>query len=313
MALWTFLGLTSVATLYFGWHYVVDDIAGLGIGVIAVSFAGIATGHLRPEVPVRWRPAIPNALTLGRIAIVPAVVLLLLGNSGLSTPPPCCSRPRRSRTMLDGRLARRWQVQSVFGTLVDPFADKLLVSGRWSALAAVDRIPVWVVVIIASREIWVTLLRSYAARQRRRDRAPGPLGKAKMVVQVFTLFAVIAFDLTGLALDLPLYAMVAHHDRLRHRDRTARAADADAPVAARATRGSPPRAERSGRGGAAPSPRLDTRPTTRDSAVRLALRSPPGRMLRPYAPTGEPSRDARPATPHSPLGKARARVGAAGC
>ena len=51
--------------------------------------------------------------------------------------------------LFDGRLARRWHVQSVFGTLADPFADKLLVLGSLVALAAVDRIPVWVVVIIA--------------------------------------------------------------------------------------------------------------------------------------------------------------------
>ena len=108
----------------------------------------------------------------------------------------------------DGRLARRWHVQSVFGTLADPFADKLLVLGSLVALAAVDRIPVWVVVIIAAREVWVTLLRTYAKRQGVVI-AAGPLGKAKMVVQVFTVFAVITFDLTGAALAVPLYAMVA--------------------------------------------------------------------------------------------------------
>jgi CDP-diacylglycerol--glycerol-3-phosphate 3-phosphatidyltransferase len=208
VALWTFLGLTFVATLYFGWHYVVDDIAGLGIGVIAVTFAGTATGHLRPEVPVRWRPMIPNALTLGRIAIVPAVVLLLLGDSSLWTTAAALFAAASLTDALDGRLARRWQVQSVFGTLVDPFADKLLILGSLAALAAVDRVPVWIVVIIAAREIWVTLLRSYA-RRRGVVIAAGPLGKAKMVVQVFTLFAIIAFDLTGPALDLSLYAMVA--------------------------------------------------------------------------------------------------------
>ena len=61
VALWTFLALTMVATLYFGWHYVVDDIAGLGIGLIAVVLAGVATGHLRLEAPIRWRPGVPNS------------------------------------------------------------------------------------------------------------------------------------------------------------------------------------------------------------------------------------------------------------
>ena len=207
VALWTFLGLTFLATLYFGWHYVVDDIAGLAIGLIAVSLAGVATGHLRLGIPVHWRPAIPNALTLGRIAIIPAVVLLLL-DSGPTLTAAGLFAVASLTDAVDGNLARRWHVESVFGTLADPFADKLLVLGSLGALAAVDRVPVWVVAIIAAREIWVTVLRNYA-RRRGVVIAAGPLGKAKMVCQVFTLFAIIAFDLTGVALALPLYATVA--------------------------------------------------------------------------------------------------------
>lgn len=45
-ALWTFLGLTLLATVYFGWHYVVDDLAGLVIGALAVGVGAAATGHL---------------------------------------------------------------------------------------------------------------------------------------------------------------------------------------------------------------------------------------------------------------------------
>jgi CDP-diacylglycerol--glycerol-3-phosphate 3-phosphatidyltransferase len=207
-ALWTFLGLTFLATLYFGWHYMVDDIAGLGIGVIAVSLAGAATGHLRLQIPVRWRPTIPNALTLGRIAIVPAVVWLLLDNSGLSVTAAALFAAASLTDAFDGHLARRWHVQSVFGTLADPFADKLLVLGSLVALAAVDRVPVWVAVLIASREIWATVLRAHA-RRHGVVIAAGPLGKAKMVFQVFTLFTLMAFGLSGAALALPLYAMVA--------------------------------------------------------------------------------------------------------
>jgi CDP-diacylglycerol--glycerol-3-phosphate 3-phosphatidyltransferase len=235
-ALWTFLGLTFLATLYFGWHYVVDDIAGLGIGVIAVTFAGVATGHLRLQIPVDWRPAIPNALTLGRIAIIPAVVLLLLDNSGLSMTAAALFALASLTDALDGRLARRWHVTSVFGTLADPFADKLLVLGSLVSLAAVDRVPVWVVVIIASREIWATVLRSHA-RRHGVVIAAGPLGKAKMVFQVFTLFAVIAFDLTGAALAVPLYAMVAITIASGIEIALRARRELSAPVPARATRG----------------------------------------------------------------------------
>lgn len=44
IVLWTMLGLTVVATIYFGWHYVVDDIAGLIIGGLSIYLAGLATG-----------------------------------------------------------------------------------------------------------------------------------------------------------------------------------------------------------------------------------------------------------------------------
>ncbi len=47
-ALWVFLALTTVSTIYFGWHYVVDDVAGLVIGALAVWLGALATGHRLP-------------------------------------------------------------------------------------------------------------------------------------------------------------------------------------------------------------------------------------------------------------------------
>jgi CDP-diacylglycerol--glycerol-3-phosphate 3-phosphatidyltransferase len=197
-----------IATLYFGWHYIVDDIAGLAIGAIAVPVAGVATGHLKLEVPARWRRAIPNVLTLARIAMIPAVVWLLVEHGGESMLAAALFALASVTDAYDGHLARRWRVVSVFGTLTDPFADKLLVLASLVALAVVDRVPVWIVVVVAAREAWVTLLR---ARSRGTGvvLAAGPLGKLKMGVQVCTLLAVMAFDLSGLALMLPLYAMTA--------------------------------------------------------------------------------------------------------
>jgi len=49
-ALWAFFALTSVATIYFGWHYLVDDVAGLAIGAVAVWIGALATGQT-----LRWR------------------------------------------------------------------------------------------------------------------------------------------------------------------------------------------------------------------------------------------------------------------
>lgn len=58
-SLWGFLGLTTVATVYFGWHYVVDDVAGVAIGAVAVWGGALATGHDLPAAVRRQlaRPA----------------------------------------------------------------------------------------------------------------------------------------------------------------------------------------------------------------------------------------------------------------
>jgi CDP-diacylglycerol--glycerol-3-phosphate 3-phosphatidyltransferase len=207
-ALWVYLGLTMLATLYFGWHYVADDLAGIAIGLIAVPVAGIATGHLKPTVPERWRAVIPNALTAGRIAVVPLVVWLLIWDGGLSMTAALLFATASVSDAYDGFLARRWNVTSSFGALLDPFADKLLVLGSLGALAAVDRVPWWIVGVVAAREVWVTLLRAQA-RRGGVVVAAGPLGKLKMCVQVGTLLVLMTFDVSGASLDLLLGAMAA--------------------------------------------------------------------------------------------------------
>jgi CDP-diacylglycerol--glycerol-3-phosphate 3-phosphatidyltransferase len=207
-ALWVYLGLTMVATLYFGWHYVADDLAGIAIGLIAVPVAGVATGHIKPAVPERWRAIIPNALTAGRIAVVPLVVWLLIWDGGLSVMAALLFATASVSDAYDGFLARRWNVTSSFGALLDPFADKLLVLGSLGALAAVDRVPWWIVGVVAAREVWVTLLRAQA-RRGGVVVAAGPLGKLKMCVQVGTLLLLMTFDVSGASLDLLLGAMAA--------------------------------------------------------------------------------------------------------
>jgi CDP-diacylglycerol--glycerol-3-phosphate 3-phosphatidyltransferase len=207
-ALWTFLGLTMVATLYFGWHYVVDDLAGLAIGAIAVPIAGVATGHLRLEVPQRWRPVIPNTITVARIGMVPLIAWLLIESGGESTAAVVLFVVASVSDACDGFLARRWKVESVFGTLTDPFADKLLVLASLGALAAAGRVPWWIFAVIGARELWVTVLRAQAKRHGAVVGA-GPLGKIKMNVQVFGVLALMAFDITGVSLQLLLFAMAA--------------------------------------------------------------------------------------------------------
>src|SRR4051794_12714426 len=208
VAMWTFLVLTVLATLYFGWHYAVDDIAGFAIGGVAVAVAGVATGHLSPEVPLRWRLRVPNLLTAARIAVIPLIVWLLLAEAGSSFTAALLFMAASVTDAYDGHLARRWGVESTFGTLADPFADKLLVLGSLAALAATGRVGWGVPAVVAPRGLWVTLLRVHA-RRGGVLLAAGTLGKAKMVVQVGTLLLLMALDPAMPALRGLLYAMVA--------------------------------------------------------------------------------------------------------
>ena len=195
-ALWAFLALTVLATLYFGWHYAVDDVAGAVIAVVAVVVAGLATGHL--AVPEAWRRRLPNALTLARIAVVPVVMwLILTGTTGALAVAAALFVAASLTDALDGILARRWRVVSVFGTLADPVADKLLVLGSLAMLATVGSIAVWAVALIAVRELAVSVLRARAKRGGVVLPA-GPLGKAKMFLQSALVVALlVAVPATG--------------------------------------------------------------------------------------------------------------------
>jgi CDP-diacylglycerol--glycerol-3-phosphate 3-phosphatidyltransferase len=85
--------------------------------------------------------------------------------------------------LLDGYLARRWKQVTTIGTLLDPIADKLLVSAALISLVQVRVLPGWMAVLIIGREFAVSGLRSIAAAEGYTIRA-SDLGKTKMVAQV---------------------------------------------------------------------------------------------------------------------------------
>jgi CDP-diacylglycerol--glycerol-3-phosphate 3-phosphatidyltransferase len=84
---------------------------------------------------------------------------------------------------LDGYLARRWGQITTVGTLLDPIADKLLVSSALVALVQVRVVPAWMTVIIIGREFAISGLRSIAAAEGYIIRA-NDFGKVKLVSQV---------------------------------------------------------------------------------------------------------------------------------
>ena len=135
---------------------------------------------------------LPNALTLSRIFIVPLLVVVLLTplSNRLGVPQHILGVAIFAFAALtdffDGRLARSRKQVSKLGKLLDPIADKLLISAALIALVENHLAPAWAVVIIVGREFAVTGLRSVAATEGVIISASG-MGKFKMVMQVFTV------------------------------------------------------------------------------------------------------------------------------
>jgi len=144
---------------------------------------------------------LPNLLTLLRIFFVPLLVAALLGqdlgvNWARLVP---VSRElfalgiflfAATTDLIDGYFARRWKQVTTVGTLLDPIADKLLISAALISLVEIQRVPAWMVILIIGREFAVTGLRSIAAASGYTIQA-SDLGKTKMVTQVAAIGLVI--------------------------------------------------------------------------------------------------------------------------
>jgi nicotinamide-nucleotide amidase len=127
---------------------------------------------------------IPNALTLSRlVAIPPLMVLLMVRFPGHDLLAAALFIVFSLTDTLDGEIARRRGTVSDFGKFLDPLADKLFVLSVLIVLVQEGLVAAWVVVIIFSRELIITILRSVAAAQGRVI-AAAPLGKTKTVMQM---------------------------------------------------------------------------------------------------------------------------------
>jgi CDP-diacylglycerol--glycerol-3-phosphate 3-phosphatidyltransferase len=127
---------------------------------------------------------IPNALTVSRLAAIPLLMaLLLLRFPGHDQVAAALFIVFSLTDTLDGQIARRRGTVSDLGKFLDPLADKLFVLSVLIVLVQEGLVAAWVVVVIFSRELLITLLRSIAASQGRVI-AAAPLGKTKTVMQM---------------------------------------------------------------------------------------------------------------------------------
>ena len=96
---------------------------------------------------------IPNLITIGRLVLVPLIVWLMI--SGKPAGAFICFLAAGASDAVDGFLARQFNLRSDLGAYLDPLADKALLVSIYIALAMLDEIPVWVAILVVSRDLFI--------------------------------------------------------------------------------------------------------------------------------------------------------------
>ena len=154
---------------------------------------------------------LPNALTVGRIFLVPLLVVVLLTKfegrlifgARNEVVGAAIFGVAALTDLLDGYLARRRKQITTLGQLMDPLADKLLITAALLSLVQMDLASAWMAAVILGREFAVTVLRSIA-HGKGMVIAASPLGKFKMVSEVVAILGLI---LAGQEHLQPFYAI----------------------------------------------------------------------------------------------------------
>lgn len=141
----------------------------------------------------------PNQLTLFRIAAVPVIIVLMLFPSRICTFIAALFFSAAAITdYLDGFLARKRGQVTTLGKVMDPVADKLLVSSAFIMLASLGWLPAWMACVIIGRELAVTGLRNIIA-EKGEDLSASNLGKYKTGFQIAAIIPLmIHFPFFGL-------------------------------------------------------------------------------------------------------------------
>ena len=104
---------------------------------------------------------IPNALTVARLLMIPAFIgLVLASDGGHSWPAAIVFGAAGVTDQIDGWLARRWRVESRFGTIADPLADRLMIDAAVILLWNAGRLP-WVALAIPARDVALEIGRAH--------------------------------------------------------------------------------------------------------------------------------------------------------
>ena len=166
---------------------------------------------------------LPNIITMARIAAIPLLCFLLLspGNQNGQLQPPgrescfwaaALFAAASVTDWLDGYLARRMGIVTVFGKFLDPIADKLIVMAALIMILPYDRVPAWMVLVILGREMIITGLRAIASDEGIVIHASN-LGKFKTIFQLVAIIGLLLHDKYHwfFSIDHPLLVVDMHH------------------------------------------------------------------------------------------------------
>lgn len=127
---------------------------------------------------------LPNQLTIARVCAIPLFIILLL--MGFRVAATIVFLAAAFTDMLDGKIARKYNLVTNFGKLMDPLADKLLTMAAFVCLVELGDIPAWMVIVILGREFIITGMRQVAAAEGIVI-AAGWSGKIKTVCQMVAI------------------------------------------------------------------------------------------------------------------------------
>ncbi|ONI70541.1 CDP-diacylglycerol--glycerol-3-phosphate 3-phosphatidyltransferase [Actinosynnema sp. ALI-1.44] len=159
---------------------------------LAPEVAAVPEVTAVPEVaPVRQVPLlnIANILTVSRLVLVPVFLFALFAGEGHSfgwrLTATVVFAVASVTDQLDGWLARRHGLVTDFGKVADPIADKALTGAALFGLSILGELPWWVTIVVAAREIGVTLLRFWVIRYGVIPASRG--GKLKTLTQIVAI------------------------------------------------------------------------------------------------------------------------------
>ncbi len=138
---------------------------------------------------------VPNIITIFRIALVPFFIYFLIADlyHGKLLALVIFIIAALS-DMLDGKIARKYDIVTKFGTFMDPLADKILVVSAFLVFVVFKLFPLWMLIVIIMRDLFITLLRVFMNKNGK-TMLTSKIGKLKTVVQFISINLILFYML----------------------------------------------------------------------------------------------------------------------